>query len=184
MFESVGSREYEWAGKTSGAIRAVGGREGSVLLVPVGSVEQHGDHLPVITDTILAEAVVHGGVASVLDEMPILVTPPVWSGFSPHHMSFGGTLSLEFEHLRRLLEDVGRAGLENGFDAVCFVNGHGGNAPLVDGLVSTLGMQVDAEVLGVTYFTLAADEIDAIRESDPGGMAHGGEYEKIGRAHV
>ena len=177
IYETIGTNEWEWAGKPYAAIKDVGRQDGSVLVVPVGSVEQHGHHLPVITDTLLVDAVVHGSAASLRDEVPVLVTPPVWSGFSPHHLSFGGTLSLGFEHLRRMPEDIGRTGLENGFDAICFVNGHGGNAALIDALVSTLGQTTDAEVLGTTYFTLAASEIAALRDSEIGGMAHAGEYE-------
>ena len=177
IHETIGTNEWEWAVKPYAAIEDVGERDGSVLVVPVGSVEQHGHHLPVITDTLLVDAVVHGGAESLRDDVPLLVVPPVWCGFSPHHLSLGGTLSLEFEHLRRTLEDVGRTGLENSFDAVCFVNGHGGNAALIDTVVSTLGKTTDAEVLGTTYFTLATADIAALRESEPGGMAHGGEYE-------
>lgn len=177
IHETIGTNEWEWAGKPYAAITDIGQRDGSVFVVPVGSVEQHGHHLPVITDTLLVDAVVHGGAKSLRDDMPVLVTPPIWSGFSPHHLSLGGTLSLEFEHLRQILEDIGRTGLENGFDAVCFVNGHGGNAALIDAVVSTLGKTTDAEVLGTTYFTLATAEISELRESEAGGMAHGGEYE-------
>ena len=177
FYDAIGTRDGEWAGRSAAGIRETAEADGSVLLVPVGSVEQHGSHLPVATDTILVDAVVHGAVERVPGDVPLLVTPPVWSGFSPHHLSFGGTLSLDFEHLRAVLEDVARTGLENGFDAICFVNGHGGNQALIDAVVSTVGASTDAEVLGTTYFSLAADEIDAIRESERGGMAHGGEYE-------
>jgi len=177
IHESIGTNEWEWAGKLYAAIRDVGRQNGSVLVIPVGSVEQHGHHLPVITDTLLVEAMVHGGAEALQDDVPVLVTPPVWCGFSPHHLSFGGTLSLEFDHLRQMLEDIGQTGLENGFDAICFVNGHGGNAALINAVVSTLGKTTDAEVLGTTYFTLATSEIADLRDSDAGGMAHGGEYE-------
>ena len=177
LYDSIGSRDSEWAGKSATVIRETAETDGSVLLVPVGSIEQHGSHLPVATDTILVDAVVHGAVERVPEYVPVLVTPPVWSGFSPHHLSFGGTLSLEFEHLRAILEDVALTGIENGFDAVCFVNGHGGNQALIDAVVSTVGVSTDAEVLGTTYFSLATDEIDSIRDSERGGMAHGGEYE-------
>jgi len=166
-----------WAAMTCGDIRETASADGSVMVVPVGSVEQHGRHLPVATDTILVDAVVHEGADRVTDEVPLLVTPPVWSGFSPHHLSFGGTLSLEFDHLRAVLEDVARTGLENGFDGVLFVNGHGGNMAMIDAVVSTVGTEADAEVLGTTYFQLATDAVEEIRDSETGGMAHGGEFE-------
>jgi creatinine amidohydrolase len=152
--------------------------DGSVLVVPVGSVEQHGRHLPVGTDTLLADAVANAAVAAVEADRPVLLGPTVPTGFSPHHLSFGGTVSPPFDGLRRHLVAVGAAGVDLGFDAVLFVNGHGGNGPLVGSAVGTLGADSDdAEVLGVTYFDLAAPFVDEVRESDPGGMGHAGEFE-------
>ncbi|RDZ32009.1 creatinine amidohydrolase, partial [Haloferax sp. Atlit-47N] len=144
--------ELDWAGKSHMEVREIGALDGSVLVVPVGSIEQHGHHLPVATDTILVDAMAHAGSEHVADEVPLLITPPVWCGFSPHHLSLGGRLSLEFAHLRAVLEDVASTGLENGFDAVLFLNEHGGNVALINAVVRTLGKELDAEVLGTTYF--------------------------------
>lgn len=59
-----------------------------------------------------------------------------------------------------------------------FLNGHGGNKPVVGTAVSKIGEEFpDAQILGVTYFDLAAPFVDEIRDSDRGGMAHGGEFE-------
>ena len=184
IYDTIGSGDSEWAGKSATAIREIAEADGSVLLVPVGSIEQHGSHLPVATDTILVDAMVHGATERAGEDVPVLVTPPVWTGFSPHHLSFGGTLSLDFEDLRAVLEDVARTAIGNGFDAVCFVNGHGGNAALVDAVVSTVGIGTDAEILGTTYFSLATDEVSAVRDSERGGMAHGGEYETSLMLHL
>jgi creatinine amidohydrolase len=173
----LGTAPYEWAGLPYREIQRIAAQDGSLVVVPVGSVEQHGHHLPVATDTILVEAIVDGGVERVADDVPVVVTPPVWSGFSPHHLSLGGTLSLEFEHMRTLLEDVAGTALDNGFDAAVFVNGHGGNTPMIDAVVSTVGSRTDAEVSGTTYFELATDTVGELRDSDTGGMAHGGEFE-------
>ncbi|GAB3691412.1 hypothetical protein GCM10028857_28770 [Salinarchaeum chitinilyticum] len=206
------------------AIRAVAEEPGSVLVVPVGSVEQHGEHLPVATDSLLADAVAHGGVerasgaadgetatgAADADRdrdggVPALVAPVVWTGYSPHHLPFGGTLTIGFERLLGVLEDVAESALDgasaggaaagadagddgaagSGFDAILLVNGHGGNAALIEGAVSEIGVaNPDAEVVGVTYFQLAAGLLEGVRESDPGGMAHGGEFETSLMAHL
>ncbi|SDR04713.1 creatininase family protein [Natronobacterium texcoconense] len=166
-----------WVGRTAGEIREVGESDGSILIVPVGSVEQHGDHLPVGTDTLLASAVATRG-AELASDVPVAVTPPIWSGYSPHHLQFGGTLTLSFETALAVVEDVVSSGLENGFDAVLLVNGHGGNGPLVGAAVSEIGVDhPDAEVTGITYFSLAESFADEIRDSEDGGMAHGGEFE-------
>lgn len=177
MYESLGTGRSDWAGMTYPEIVETARTDGSVLLIPVGSIEQHGHHLPVGTDTILADAVARMGAERVTPEIPILVTPTLWSGYSPHHMPFGGTLTADHRTLLTVLEDVAAAGLDNGFDAALFLNGHGGNASLIDSATSTVGTRHDAQVLGLTYFELATAFIDEIRDSDVGGMAHGGEFE-------
>lgn len=174
-----------WSDLTADEIRAVGGREGSILVVPIGSMEQHGDHLPVSTDSVLVSEIAALGVERVKDDVPILKTPALWCGFSPHHLSFGGTISLEFDHMRQVLEDIVETALGNGFDAILLLNGHGGNVSLVNGAVSTIGMEhEDVDVLGLTYFQLASEFIHEIRDSDIGGMGHGGEFETSLMLHL
>ena len=166
------------ATKTRTEITDVASQSGSVLVVPVGSVEQHGHHLPVATDTLLADAVATLGAERVVDAQPTLVAPPVWTGHSPHHQSLGGTLTLDADGLIDVLEDIADSAAEMGFDGVLLVNGHGGNAPVIDVAVSAIGAaHPDLEVTGVTYFELAEPFVDEIRDSDTGGMAHGGEFE-------
>lgn len=184
VYESLGSQPAEWAGKSYAEITDLAAEDGSVLVIPVGSVEQHGPHLPVATDTILADAIAHLGAERVAD-LPTLVTPPVWAGYSPHHLSFGGTLSLDHDTLLGMLESVARTGAENGFDALVFVNGHGGNGSMVESATSTVGVEhPEVEVVGLTYFELAAPFADDLRESDPGGMAHAGEFETALMLHL
>lgn len=164
--------------QTYDGVKAVAEQDGSVLIVPVGSVEQHGKHLPVGTDTVLVEAIAELGAERVEKDVPVLITPTIWTGYSPHHMPFGGTLTVEFDHLYSVVEDVAGAGIENGFDAVLLLNGHGGNRPLIDAAVSTIGDDhPDVDIFGLTYFQLAESFIDEVRDSDTGGMAHAGEFE-------
>ncbi|MFC7047218.1 creatininase family protein [Halobacteriaceae archaeon GCM10025711] len=173
-----GYSNVSWAGRTAPEIRDTATTPGSVLVVPVGSVEQHGHHLPVATDTLLADAVATAAADQVADDAPVLVAPPVSTGYSPHHLSFGGTITGEFDDRLTTLTSIADSALENGFAALLFVNGHGGNRALVDAAVSEVGKDhPDVEVLGLTYFDLAADEADGIRKSETGGMAHAGEFE-------
>lgn len=177
-FEGAAASGVSWGTRTYDEIDEIGESDGSVLVVPVGSIEQHGKHLPVATDSILVGAIARLGAERVAEDVPILALPPFWSGFSPHHLDFGGTVSLEFDHMLAAVEDIADTALENGFDALLLLNGHGGNMPLIDGAVSTIGTDHDdVEVLGLTYFQLANAFMDEIRESDIGGMAHGGEFE-------
>lgn len=186
MTAAVRLSSVAWAAKTRREIRTIGTANGSVVAIPVGSIEQHGHHLPVATDTLLADAVAHlGAERASADGVPLLVAPPAWSGYSPHHLSLGGTLSLELDDLLDLLSDVADTALENGFDGVCFVNGHGGNASAIDNVVSIVGKEHPAvEATGLTYFQLAEPFIEEIRESEVGGMSHGGEFETSLMLHL
>lgn len=169
---------HSWGDRTYADITTIGEQAGSILVLPIGSIEQHGPHLPVATDTILVDAIASLGAERVEGDVPILTLPPFWSGYSPHHLEFGGTVSLEFDHMLAVIEDIADTALENGFDALILVNGHGGNKALLSAAVSTIGVENgDVEVLGLTYFELAASFIDEVRDTDVGGMAHAGEFE-------
>jgi creatinine amidohydrolase len=167
-----------WAERTAEEVQEIGASTGSIVVVPVGSVEQHGAHLPVITDTLLVSRVVQASIEQLGQTAPVLDTPPVWLGCSEHHLDFGGTLSVGRETLLAVLEDVADTALENGFDGLVLVNGHGGNKPAIGCAVNDIGAQhPDVTVSGLTYFDLAAEVVPEVRDSDTGGMAHGGEFE-------
>lgn len=92
------------------------------LVVPVGSTEQHGPHLPLATDTMVAEAVAAGLAERRTD---CAVAPAVAYGASGEHAGFAGTLSIGTEALEHLLVELTRSA--DGFAAVVLVSGHGGN---------------------------------------------------------
>ncbi len=119
------------------------GRAGDlVLLVPVGSTEQHGPHLPIDTDARIAEAIVAGAVAARPGRC--VAAPAVAYGASGEHADFPGTLSIGHEALTALLVELARSA--DAFAAVCFVNGHGGNLPALRAATATLqaeGRDVD-----------------------------------------
>lgn len=117
-------------------------RPPSVLLVPLGSCEQHGPHLPLDTDARIATAVARAAAAARAD---VLVAPGVAYGASGEHQSFAGTLSVGTDALRSLLVELGRsalpppgADLPLPFRALVFVNGHGGNLRAVRDAVEVL----------------------------------------------
>lgn len=176
----------DWAGRTYPEIVKLGEQDGSVLVVPVGSIEQHGPHMPVATDIILAEAVARGGAKAAADrDVPVLSLPPVWSGTSQHHLHWGGTLTLNVKTMLTVLEEIAASALDNEFDAVLFLNGHGGNAPVVNAAVKTVGTAHPAvEVLATTYYYLAEPIAEELRESEYGGMSHAGEFETSLMLHI
>ncbi|WP_369230940.1 mycofactocin biosynthesis peptidyl-dipeptidase MftE [Streptomyces sp. R21] len=115
---------------------------GELVLVPVGSTEQHGPHLPFDTDTTVAHAVARRAADALPG--PPLVAPPLAYGASGEHADFPGTVSIGHEALRAVLVELTRS-LALWAGRVVFVNGHGGNtATLVAavGLLRTEGHDV------------------------------------------
>lgn len=99
-----------------------------LALVPLGSTEQHGRHLPLGTDTMSADALAR----AVASRVPCVVTPALPFGYAPYHADFPGTLWLSRDTLTRVVDEVVR-GLERwGVTHVAFVNGHGGNQASID----------------------------------------------------
>lgn len=181
----ISSAAVSWAAQPYKSVAETAQQDGSILIVPVGSIEQHGYHLPVATDTLLVEAMATEAAERVTESIPVLLTPPIWSGFSPHHMPFGGTITLAEDQLLDVLHGIADSALENGFDSLLLLNGHGGNIALVNTASSAIGRDhPDTEVLSLTYFQLAEPFAGEIRESDLGGMAHGGEFETSLMLHL
>jgi creatinine amidohydrolase len=129
----------------------------AALLVPVGSTEQHGPHLPLDTDARVAAAVASRAAAGT----DLLVAPPVAYGASGEHEGFAGTVSIGHAALRMLLVELGRSAARWAGRLV-FVNGHGGN---VATLVDAVGL-LRHEGRDAAWFACA-----------PGGDAHAGRTE-------
>ncbi|WP_232702701.1 creatininase family protein [Halobacterium wangiae] len=97
----------------------------SLALVPLGSTEQHGPHLPEGTDHLIAEAFARAAA----DETGFLCTPTVNVGVSSHHRQFHGTMWVSPPAFRDYVESLARNLTYHGVDRVVFVNAHGGNVP-------------------------------------------------------
>jgi mycofactocin system creatininase family protein len=147
----------ELAGATWPQVEATGGR--TVLAVPLGSLEQHGPHLPLDTDTRIAMAVAAGLAARCAG---VAVAPAVAYGASGEHADFPGTLLLGHEVLADLLVELVRSS-RRAFAGVVLVNAHGGNE----------------DTLGAVQRRCAEEGDDVLvwRATVPGGDAHAGRTE-------
>ena len=101
------------------------------MVWPFGACEQHGPHLPLITDTYFAENILIKTLDGLPREMPIWMMPSQSIGFSPEHQAFPGTLSLSANVLLSLVEDVGQQIASMGFKRLVFFNAHGGQIGLL-----------------------------------------------------
>ncbi len=146
-------------------------KERSVLLLPVGCVEQHGPAGFTGADTILAEYVCRGA-AEALDD--VYVAPPLWFGYTPYG-SFPGTVSLRLATLEALVQDVVEGYIAHGFRHLVVVNNHGPNEAAIEPVAARVRKQ-HGIVLSILYPWRLANHVAA--DLYPNAQAvygHGGE---------
>ncbi|MCG9895796.1 MAG: creatininase family protein [Fimbriimonadaceae bacterium] len=102
--------------------------DSKVVLIPTGSLEQHGPHLPLLTDSLIAEAV--AGRVEALRPDTVLLTPTLWLGASEHHMAFSGTVTATDSGYLAALNSVFASLNRHGAWKFLVLNGHGGNEAL------------------------------------------------------
>ncbi len=152
-----------------------------VVIVPVGSVEQHGPHCPMDVD-ISAPFHMAAEVARRVEDFPVIVAPPIWSGFTHYNMGFAGTISLRLETFQALVADVCRSIHANGFERIVTLNGHGGNAAPCRAVSWQLAEE-DVFTLSFSWWDAVAAELREWSATCE-GVGHGGEWETAVQLHL
>jgi creatinine amidohydrolase len=106
--------------------------ERSILVQPLGAIEQHGPHLPLSTDSVIATAVAEAAVAEVGDELDVWLLPTLQYTKSNEHAWSAGTVWLSATTLLAVLDDLGRCVATTPAQRLVFLNGHGGNSALLN----------------------------------------------------
>ncbi|HEY1895295.1 MAG TPA: creatininase family protein [Terracidiphilus sp.] len=113
-------------------------RERTLLVLPTAAIEQHGPHLPLVTDTLINNLLLGKALERLPSEMPVYALPPVCYGKSNEHIGFPGTLSLSAQTFLSVVRDLGSSLAAAGFKKLVLYNTHGGNTSLVDVLARDL----------------------------------------------
>ena len=150
---------------------------GATVVLPTGSIEQHGPHLPVKTDSLLVDSVAYAAATKAAEAVDLLIAPILSVGASHHHKPFFA-ISVSEETYIDVLCEIAASVDEAGFDRLFILNGHGGNtAPLRVALPKIRRSNPKILVGTADYWAVAAAAIRSLRISDPGGAAHAGELE-------
>jgi len=140
-----------------------------VALIPFGATEQHGPHLAMGTDAVIAERIalrIAVGAAG-----RAVVTPTVSVGFSAHHRQFPGTLTARVSTLTAQLEDLVTSLAEHGFTRFLIVNGHGGNLAFLPSWMSEAQQRFGVKLAVAHWSLLARDVVARIAQSPMTGHA-------------
>ncbi len=124
---TTASKKCLWLDELSTIEAAQAAKDGVVVIFPVGSVEEHGEHLPLCTDSIQPEYI----ALEVAKKTGCLVAPPLRYGICNATRNFPGTLTLQFDTLYKIAHDILSELVRNGFNRIIVLSGHAGNSHMV-----------------------------------------------------
>jgi len=154
----------------------------ALLVQPIGAVEQHGPHLPVMTDAFVAEQLAGLAADALGPDANVWVLPTLSYGKSTEHLGWAGTMSLSSETLLAVCRDVGRSVAASGFTRLAFVNGHGGNPSLLDVAARDIRTETGLLVFPVTTGRLGVPDGTALPDAE--FTIHGGHVETSVMLHL
>jgi creatinine amidohydrolase len=146
-----------------------------VVLLPVGSTEQHGPHLPLDVDNFLARSVCLAAARRAPRE--VLIMPTIPYGYNEHAIDFPGTVHVAYDHFISYCLDVCKSVAYAGFARIVVVDGHGSNEHLCEFIARRATLETEALVASTMWTNLAVEAFEAVRESGSGGAGHACELE-------
>lgn len=151
----------------------------ATLVLPLGSTEQHGHHLPVAVDAAIVTHLAEQAVAKAGASAPILLLPTIPFGFAQHHLPFGGTVSIHSGTYVNWLTDICLGLVEQGFSRLIFLNGHGGNETpmrlVTDKVLSQL--KLDLHLSAASYWHISEPVFTNLGFPSALAPGHAGHFE-------
>ena len=152
--------------------------QGTVLLLPLGHTEQHGPHLPVGCDSILAERVAQAAAEQLDGEIPALVLPTICYGYDPKSVQqWSGVFRVRWDVMVDYLADVCTSAVEMGFRKLMVISTHGPHADVAKLAAREVFDRTGVGIVFSGPHAMAAGRFAEIRKSPVGGCSHAGEYE-------
>jgi creatinine amidohydrolase len=144
------------------------------VILPVGSLEQHGPHLPLSTDSLIAEHV----AVRVSSQFPSILCPTLSIGYSLEHAGFPGTLSFTLKTFSSMIEEIAGGLFDSGLRTLIIINGHGGNRAMLDSLITSIAhAHTELKLYSFTILDVARERFRELRKSPRKMIGHADEME-------
>jgi len=154
---------------------SVRSREMTKVIMPIGSIEQHGPHLPLATDTVIADYVARRVSERCANAF---LMPPIHLGCSGEHLGFPGTISLQPETVGSIVMDVSVSLLRSGLRKVFIINGHGGNRATLDAAIIKVKQGLpEMQLCSFTIIDVVKEKFAEVRKSARRLVGHADEIE-------
>lgn len=138
----------------------------ATLILPTAAIEQHGPHLPLVTDTLIAERLAVAVAEATKNSVTTCVSPVVAFGSSHHHLAFGA-MSLRSLTFHAVLTDLFDSACRSGFRRIFVLNAHGGNDEIVRLVARDVAQQHDVSIAANSYWTLARESVRPLWGGEP-----------------
>jgi len=160
----------------------------ALLLIGIGTIEEHGAHLPTGTDWFITQRFLDA-LAERLEEahpdVPFLRLPAIWTGYSATEMQqWPGTIRMRTRTVMDMMREIMGSLCEMGFDKLLVLNGHGHHTELLRVVGRELADDHGVYPAVLNFLYLGAPEYNAVRKGAPGGSIHGGEDETSVMLHL
>ena len=150
-------------------------RDTTLLILPTAAIEQHGQHLPLATDTLINSILLGAALSRMPNDVQAYALPAVCYGKSNEHIGFPGTLSVSAATFMAVVRDLGSSLAASGFKKIVLYNTHGGNSSLVDVMARDLRAEFGLRVFSL--FGSAGAAFTGLNDQERAYGFHAGEVE-------
>ena len=178
----AGLRSRYWQELSTADIAAADRKE-TVVVIPVGAIEQHGPHLPVGVDAMINDGLLEDTLGRLPADFPILVLPQQSVGWSDEHGAFPGTLSVSMETLTAAWCEIGATIANAGFRRLVFFNSHGGQSEIAKIVCRKLRISHGVLAVAANWYALV-DLSDLVDAGERRHGIHAGEVETSMMMHL
>jgi creatinine amidohydrolase/Fe(II)-dependent formamide hydrolase-like protein len=149
----------------------------AVVVLAVGSVEQHGPHLPTITDSLVGQTTLGRALERVEPSVQVWVIPPLTYGKSNEHRPFPGTITLSASTMGAVIGDIARSLARSGFRRLILLNSHGGNPQVLDAIARDLHEETGMMLFSISAHRLGLPPSPPLRPEEAIWGMHAGDTE-------